>query len=145
MHKVNRNEAPNKGNKYDEKMIDPSIEDPEEHIYFNGTEAKSYDERGKLMIDVLKLNDVDRIRRKTKLLKSFDEEKKKIKRKYNELDDMSKDRLIDFRDDVLRLIVKMKKSSEHGEEYCTMVKHYSIKTLVILKAIALKVEEKINI
>ena len=59
----------NKGTKYDEKMINPSVEDPEKHIYFKGDLAKAYDERGQIMIDVLDLNNSERTREKVNLLK----------------------------------------------------------------------------
>ena len=68
----------NKKDKYDEKMIDPSVDEPEEHIYFKGISAKAYDERGQIMIDILKLNDADRTRIKANLLNGLDEDIEEI-------------------------------------------------------------------
>ena len=134
----------NKGYKFDEKMIDPSFDNPEEHIYFVGTEAKSYDERGAYMIEILKLNDPERLKRKTKLIIEFDNILVEIKNKYRNIKNMSKSELLDFRYEILKAIYNYKMHSKHGAEYCTMCKNYCDKILKVLKPLVLQVNKKIS-
>lgn len=135
----------NKQGKYDERMIDPSVDDPEEHIYFKGNFAKAYDERGQIMIDILKLNDVERTRSKANLLNELDEDIEVVIKKKGNIENMSKDLLLDFRNQILTAIIKIEKHSCHGSQYCTMCKQNFAKKLKLLKQMAKLVEQKLLI
>ena len=134
----------NKGTKYDEKMINPSVEDPEKHIYFKGDLAKAYDERGQIMIDVLDLNNSERTREKVKLLKELQKDINEIIMKYKKVDNKSNDWLIDFRNQIIKVINKIRKHSRHGSKYCTMCKHNFVKSLKLLKEIVIKIDNRIQ-
>ncbi len=125
----------NKNDKYDERMIDPSLEDPEKHIYFKGVTAKSYDERGKIMIEIFQINDDLRDRRKTALYASIKADINEVTGKFKGVNDMSEDYLLDYRKQVLKVIHKIQKHSKHGSEYCTMCKQNFKKSLDFLKEI----------
>ena len=135
----------NKREKYDERMIDPTVDNPEEHIYFKGISAKAYDERGQIMIDNFKLNDAERTRSKANLLNELDEDIQRVIKKSNNIENMSKDLLLDYRNQILIAISKIEKHSIHGSEYCTMCKQYFAPKLKILKAMVKSINKKLKI
>ena len=134
----------NKKEKYDERMIDPSKENPEKHIYFRGTTAKSYDERGNIMIEIFQINDSDRTRRKTVLFDEIQSDINDVTKKYKKIDKMSKDYLLDYRKQILKVINNVQKHSKHGSEYCTMCKQNFKKSLEILKEITKDINKLIK-
>ena len=116
-----------KGSNYNEKLLNPSEDDPEEYIRYIGELAVSIDNnnRGREMINVVKLNErADLKEERIRYLNEF--------RKNYELLISAIETILDSKGPKDMSIVKpfitnfvenVKIKSNHGESYCTMIKH----------------------
>lgn len=108
----------NKGDKYSEDYIDPSIDEPTEHIMYRGWEAVGKDDIGKKMIDVVKLNSDTRISYRKKCCNEY---KKRILVILDSLKGITK-----INNEIKTIIIAslddIYKAMEHGSQYCSMVR-----------------------
>ena len=112
-----------KRDKFDEKMIDPSIDEPEKHIKYQGYTAIYFDGRGQIMIDTLKINDNERINVRAELfdiLKNMLESAEGYFILKDKLTGEDKENAIKLAKSQLETILKY---CEHGQIYCTMCKN----------------------
>lgn len=108
----------NKGDTYSEDLIDPSKDEPRDHICYKGWGAIGLDERGTNMINVVNLNADERLvnlRGKCLKYKERFEVLLKILEKSNGLSE-------DVRNDILNSLDEIEKDMQHGMPYCTMVR-----------------------
>lgn len=133
-----------KGSHYDDNIISPSEENPEEYIQYIGELAVSIDnnKRGNTMIDVLKLNEradlkEERIKYLNEFSKNYELIVSAIEMILNKED--SKDLSI-LKPFICNFIDNVKLKSKHGESYCTMIKHNFLDKLDILIEILLEAE-----
>ncbi|MBN1067556.1 TIGR02646 family protein [Clostridium botulinum] len=116
-----------KGSVYNEKLINPSDENPEEYIRYIGELAVSIDnnERGIEMINLVKLNErldlkEERIRYLNEFSKNYELLISAIETILNNKN--SKDITI-VKPFIINFIENIKIKSKHGESYSTMIKH----------------------
>lgn len=116
-----------KGSYYDDNIISPSDENPEEYIEYIGELAVSIDnnKRGTTMIDVLKLNErADLKEERIKYLNEFSQNYELIISAIEMIlnNKGSKDMNI-IKPFITNFVENVKIKSKHGESYCTMIKH----------------------
>lgn len=119
----------NKGNKFCEDFIDPSVDEPTEHIEYCGWTVRGKDDIGKQMINVTKLNDDDRIQYRKKCC---DEYKKRIETIFNGIKDIEK-MTEPIKQLVLESLEDIYRGMKHGSQYCTMVKENFKEDLDLIK------------
>lgn len=116
-----------KGSHYNDNLLNPSDDNPEEYIRYIGELAISIDDnrRGIETIDVIKLNEradlkEERIRYLNEFRKNYELLISAIETILESKD--SKDMSI-VKPFIANFIENVKTKSNHGESYCTMIKH----------------------
>ncbi|EJO5347323.1 TIGR02646 family protein [Clostridium botulinum] len=116
-----------KGSNYNENMISPSDENPEEYIKYIGELAVSIDDnkRGNAMIDALNLNErADLKEERIKYLKEFSKNYELIISAIEMVVNNKEAKDISIvKPFIINFIENIKIKSAHGESYCTMIKH----------------------
>jgi uncharacterized protein (TIGR02646 family) len=116
-----------KGRQYNEDMVSPSDENPEEFICFKGELAIGIDnsESGTRMIKILKLNDRSDLKEeRSKYLNTFARNYSLIiKTIESVLANGNNEGLEIVKPFINEFISEVKMKSVHGESYCTMIKH----------------------
>ena len=125
-----------KGSYYNDDLISPSDENPEEYIRYIGELAISIDnnKRGTAMIDLVKLNErsdlkEERIRYLNEFSKNYELLISAIEMILNDKDSGDMSIVKPF---IINFIENVKIKSKHGESYCTMIKHNFFDKLDIL-------------
>ncbi len=107
----------NKGDKYEECYIDPTLVDPKEYIYYRNWEALGKNKVGDTMIELVQLNNDTRIKfRKERVLRI--QERLNIAINYLEKakeNEEIKTIIFSSLDDIY-------KAMSHGSPYCTMIR-----------------------
>lgn len=124
-----------KGSYYSDDIISPSDENPEEYIRYIGELAVSTDnnKRGITMIDVIKLNERSDLKdERIKYLNEFSKNYELLIAAIETLlNNDSKDMKV-VKPFIINFIENVKIKSNHGESYCTMIKHNFLDKLDIL-------------
>ena len=124
-----------KYNKYDEKLINPTIDNPEEHLKYQGNKLYFLDERGKITINILDLNSNDRIREKQKCCETINDRMKLIRDELKKIKE-GKEPITQFAKIVIeQTIQEVEEKFEDGFKYSTMYKHNYKQNLEDLKQI----------
>ena len=113
----------NKSNLWDEDYFSPSEENPEKHIKFKGILACKLDDRGQKMIDLLKLNDNNRLKLKEKTYKEMLNSIVGTKNVINLIDKSNKNTIEMAKIKINETIHFFDELVKNGSDYCTMVKH----------------------
>lgn len=121
-----------KSDKFDEKLIDPSKDEPDEHIKFEKWKAIDLDERGKISIDIYDLNSEKKIYKRTK---NYLELKERIDMIYYTLiNAIEKNELKNSLKELLSYMLRdVELTFEPGMEYCTTYRHNFEEDVLILK------------
>jgi hypothetical protein len=107
-----------KSTKYNENYIDPSVDDPSEHIKYYKWEAVGLDEIGTCMIEAVDLNKEKKLEiRKNNYLK-YNERLVSIDDKIGEVTKLSNK----FKEYLLETLNDLYEMMEYGNAYCTMYK-----------------------
>lgn len=113
----------NKSDLWDEDYFSPSEEDPEKHIRFEGILACKLDDRGQKMINLLKLNDNDRLKLKENTYKEMINSIVGTKNIINLIDKSNKNTIEMAKIKINETIHFFDELVKDGSDYCTMVKH----------------------
>ena len=124
----------NKGNKFSENYIDPTVEEPREHINYVGWEAKGKDKKGDTMIETVKLNDSTRIKYRMGSCTCY-QDRINVALKAIEGDTKLSDSVKKLISDSLQDIYT---AMENGNPYCTMVRDNFKETLDTIMEIVSK-------
>ncbi len=127
----------NKGNNYSELMIDPCIEDPELHIKYQGNYAIAIDKQGSYTINVVKLNDRIRLKRRYNRLKEIQERIDLLIELLERKDELNDESMSVVNMLMGRTIKEISRFMEHGQAYCSMIKHNFGEDIKCLKDIKL--------
>jgi uncharacterized protein (TIGR02646 family) len=129
-----------KSNKINSKMFNPSDDNPEDYIKYEGKIAvsKDIDERGKEMIDVLKLNERSDLKdERSKYFNTFTRNYELIVKALQEVDSLTDQNINLIKPFIDEFINTVELKSKHGESYCTMIKHNFSDKINILKEVLL--------
>ena len=112
-----------KKEKWDELYFSPSEENPEKHIEFKGILAKSKDERGKAMIELVQLNHGDRDEIKHSIFNSM-YRSVSVTEAYIDMVDYSNESAVKMLKKKLEEVIEAYDDfSSNKSQYCTMVRH----------------------
>lgn len=114
-----------KSNKFDFKLINPSEDNPDEHIRFKKLLATPLDERGKFTIELLKLNSEEKTEAKIENY-IFISERIEMAFKYIRYAEKNKEdrSLNEFAKEFVEKTIKATEIMfYHGKEYCTTYRH----------------------
>lgn len=136
-----------KGTKYSTKMFSPTTHNPEQFIEYIGETASGKDAtgRGTYMIEVLKLNERRDLRNeRAKILREFEVRISDINASVEKIvrNDYRKDDTDLILPHVKTLIENIEDHMQHGESYCSMIKHNFCDYLKTLKRIYKVLEDK---
>lgn len=123
----------NKKDKFDEKMIDPSVDNPEKHIKFEGYTAVAKDERGQMMIELLKINNEKRTHEKKDLFEKYTKAIEAVETFLLLKNKVSDEDWRLCKEASERLLLPIENNSCHGKQYCTMCKHNFLEYVKKLK------------
>jgi uncharacterized protein (TIGR02646 family) len=128
-----------KSDEFNELLIDSSVDEPENYIHYVGELAAEIDnnERGKKMIEVLKLNDrADLREERSKYLSIFTKNYDLIIHALETvLANEGNEGLELIRPFIHSFIAEVTLKSKHGESYCTMIKHNFSDKIEMLKEV----------
>lgn len=121
-----------KSDRFDENLIDPSKDEPDDHIKFEKWEAIGLDERGKISIDIYDLNNEKKIYKRTK---NYLELKARIDMIYYTLiNAIEKNELKNSLKELLLYMLRdVELTFEPGMEYCTAYRHNFEEDVLMLK------------
>ena len=129
-----------KRDKYDEKLINPTYDNPEEHLKFKGVYLTSLDERGNVTLDLLGINLEDRLEKKKEKYNTIRE---KIETITNVLKEITTN-LNSFNEQVkviLDINIKdIERAFDINSEYSTMIRHNFEKDYMYIKEISKKLD-----
>lgn len=112
-----------KSNKYDEKLINPTIDEPDEHLRYKAYMMCSLDEKGRTTIDILHLNSNESIIEKKKMYNSINNRLKLISELIEEVERDNKNITQPFIELLSQTVDDMETRFEEDYEYSTMYKH----------------------
>lgn len=107
-----------KGDKFDERYIDPTVVDPREHIYYKAWEVVGKDEIGKLMVKIVDLNDSDRMKWRMKMCVDIKERIEAIL-PYLLTENVLNNSLV--KQFVIKSLNEVYEKMQYGSPYCTMI------------------------
>ncbi|MGV8983894.1 retron system putative HNH endonuclease [Clostridium sp.] len=129
-----------KSNKINRMMFNASDDNPEDYINYVGEIAVSIDigERGKEMIDVLKLNERSDLKEeRSKYFNKFTRQFELIVSALQEVDMLTAQSINLIKPFINEFVNGVESKSKHGESYCTMIKHNFCDKIKMLKEVLL--------
>lgn len=121
----------NKADRFSEDFIDPSVDEPTEHIKYSGWKAVGKDKIGEKMIDAVKLNSDTRMNYRKKSCNEYKNRILVILEGIKDIDVLSNE----IKDIILSSLQDIYDAMEHGSQYCTMVKDNFKEDLDLIKEI----------
>lgn len=125
----------NKKEKFDDKLINPTFDDPEKHLRYETYLLIPLDERGKITIDMFDINSEERVNRKEKLYTDINERLLLINKWLDKIDNNNNAQIEFIKEMIECTIQEVEEKCKAGFEYCTMYKHNFEKEVKVLKKI----------
>lgn len=122
-----------KREKFDEKLINPTVDNPEEHLKYDKYLIEALDERGIFTIDMFDINSNDRINKKKELYDKIKDRMILIKKLLDKLEDNNDNATEIVKDIISETIEEVEPMFKNGFEFCTMYKHNFQKDIEYLK------------
>lgn len=113
----------NKKEKFDDKLINPTVENPEEHLRYQTYLLKPLDERGKLTIDTFDINNKERLNKRQKIYDNINNRMLLAKKWLNSLETNNTNSRNMLKDFIELTIKETEPMFENGFVFCTMNKH----------------------
>ncbi len=123
----------NKGEKFDEKLINPTIDNPEEYLKFDEYMLTALDERGTVTINILDINNKGRIKKKIEGYNAVRDRIKFVNMEIEKLEKGNKNARKIIKDIIVHTIKEIEEMFEEGFEFCTMYRHNFQKDIEYLK------------
>lgn len=128
----------NKKEKYDDKLINPTVEDPEEHLRYKTYILKPLDERGKLTINMFDINSEERLNKRKSVYDEVNKRMLLVNKWLNNLEPDNINSINMLKDLIKSTIEETEIMFEDGFKFCTMNKHNFQKNIEVLKEILKK-------
>lgn len=134
----------NKGDQYSELMIEPCIDEPELHIKYEGNYAIAKDEKGSYTIQVVKLNDRVRLKKRYNRLKEIQERVDLVIEILERKDELNIENIGIINTLISKTVEEISQFTKHGQAHCTMIKHNFSEDIKYLRNINIKLSSNIK-
>ncbi len=109
-----------KKEKFDERLINPTVDNPQEHLKFETYLLVPIDERGMITIDIFDINNSSRTIKKEEGYETINNSLKLLKSKLDKIDEKNELAIEILRGWITSVIQEVEVMFEEGFEYCTM-------------------------
>lgn len=123
----------NKKEKFDEKLINPTVDNPDNHLRYETYLFVPIDEKGKFTINLFDINSKDRTNKKEGLYNGIKDRMLLIKKWLDKLDTNNSKATEMLKDFIYNTIKEVEPMFNNGFEFCTMYRHNFQKDIEYLK------------